>query len=192
MKKLLFLCLLIICSLGVVTTSAFAYDMKPVAFIVMDRTGEVNNEILRDWEQQVRQGYHVPYYSIVGNTVPTQVANEIITVNGKNTAKLEPAILKKIAEKTNVKVVTLMVINEMKEIPLRESGFMSPWQDEDDLTRVFTAADLYVYKLDENKMVMKILRSVVTENTALITPAKTVIKYEMRKLVNTMENRPQI
>ena len=32
----------------------------------------------------------------------------------------------------------------------------------------------------------------VTENTALITPAKTVIKYEMRKLVNTMENRPQI
>jgi hypothetical protein len=192
MKKLLFFCLLILCSFGVTTTSAFAYDMKPVAFIVMDRTGEVDDEILRDWEQQVRQGYHVPYYSIVNNTAPAQVANKIIMVNGKNTAKLEPAILKKIAEEANVKVVTLMVIKEMKEIPLRNLGVMSPWEDEDDLTRVFTAADLYVYKLDENKMVMKILRSVVTENAALITPAKTVIKYEMRKLVNTMENRPQI
>lgn len=192
MKKLLFFCLLIMSSFGVVTTPAFAYEMKPVAFVVMDRTGEVTNEISLDWEQQVRQGYHVPYYSIVDNTMPTKVANEIIMGNGKNTAKLDSAILKKIAEEANVKVVTLMVIKEMKEMPLRNFGIINPWQDDDDLTRVFTAADLYVYKLDENKMVMKILRSVVTENTALITPAKTVIKYEMRKLVNTMENRPQI
>ena len=54
----MFLCLLVMVSFGVLTTPAFAYDMKPVAFIVMDRTGEVNDEISRDWEQQVRQGYH--------------------------------------------------------------------------------------------------------------------------------------
>ena len=192
MKKLMFLCLLVMVSFGVLNTPAFAYDMKPVAFIVMDRTGEVNDEISRDWEQQVRQGYHVPYYSIVDNIVPTKVANEIIMGDGKNTAKLDQAILKKIAEEANVKIVALMVIKDMREIPLRNLGIISPWQDEDDLTRVFTAADLYVYKLDENKMVMKILRSVVTENTVLIKPAKTVIKYEMRKLVNMMENRPQI
>jgi len=192
MKKLLILCLFVLCFLGVVTTPALAYDMKPVAFIVIDRTGEVNNEIFRDWEQQVRQGYHVPYYSIVDSTIPAQAANRIIKGTGESTDKLEKATLKKIAEEANVKVVTLMVIKQMKEISLRNYGFMSPWNDENDSTRVFAFADLYVYKLDEDKMGKKILRSVVTEDPALITPARTVIKYEMRKLVNTMENRAQI
>ena len=58
MKKLAFFCLLTLCVLGGLTMPVFAYDMKPVAFIVIDKTGEVNNEIFRDWEQQVRQGYH--------------------------------------------------------------------------------------------------------------------------------------
>jgi hypothetical protein len=192
MKRIALFCLLTLCVLGGLAMPVFAYDMKPVAFIVIDKTGEVNNEIFRDWKQQVRQGYHVPYYYIVDNTLPTQIANKIIMVNGQNTAKLEPSTLRKIAEEANVKVVTLMVIKQMQELPLRDSGFMSPWHDEDDLTRVFTAADLYVYKLDENKTVMKFLQSVVTENSALITPARMVIKYEMRQLVNTMEKRPQI
>ena len=38
---------------------------QPAAFIVLDRTGQVNGAIFADWRQQVKQAYHIPYYSII-------------------------------------------------------------------------------------------------------------------------------
>ena len=180
------------CFLGGAITAEAAYDMKPVAFIVLDRTGEVNSALFKDWKQQVRQGYHVPYYYIVNGKEAEHLALDIIMSKGKSTAQLDKSILRQIAEKAKVKVVTLLVVNKMEEVSLNSMGWGNPFYDAEDLTRVYAFADIYVYKLEENKMLKKVLRSVVTDNAALITPASTVIKYELRSLVNTMENRPQI
>jgi len=180
------------CLLGGAITTEAAYDMKPVAFIVIDRTGDVNSALFKDWKQQVRQGYHVPYYYIVDGKETEQLALDIITSQGKNTAKLDKNTLQEIAEKAKVKVVTLLVVNKMEEISLNSIGWGNPFYDAEDLTRVYAFADIYVYKLEENKMLKEVLRSVATDNAALITPASTVIKYELRSLVNKMENRPQL
>ena len=192
MRKVLFIYICLICLFGSTMTAEASYDTKPVAFIVIDRTGEVDNILFKDWEQQVRQGYHVPYYSIVDSKEPTRIAQELIAAKGEKTAQLDKKLLQQIATEAKVNVVTLMIIHKMTEVPLRGISWGNPWSDNDSLTRMYAFADMYVYKLDENKMLKKVLRSVVTDDAALITPAKTVIKYEMRSLVNTMENRPQL
>ena len=192
MRKVLFLYICLICLFGSAMNAEASYETKPVAFIVMDRTGEVDAVVFKDWEQQVRQGYHVPYYSIVDSKEPTRIAQELIVAKGEKTSRLDKEVMRQIAMEANVKVVTLMVIHKMTEVPLRGISWGNPWSDNDNLTRMYAFADMYVYKLDENKILKKVLRSVVTDDAALITPAKTVIKYEMRSLVNTMENRPQL
>lgn len=192
MKKILFFCLCMICLLGGASTVAAAYDMKPVAFIVLDRTGEVKDDIFKDWKQQVRQGYHVPYYYIIDSSESELLASDIIKRAGESTAQLDKHTLQQIANAAKVKVVALLVVNKMEEISLNSMGWGNPFHDNEDLTRVYAFADIYVYKLEENKMLKKVLRSVVTDDAALVTPANIVIKYELRSLVNTMENRPQL
>ena len=69
----------------------------------------------------------------------------------------------------------------------------SPWDDDNsDWVRVYTSADIYLYKYAEDKMLKKHIRDVDTKETPNVTHPETLIKWELRKVANTMENRPQI
>ena len=164
---------------------------RQVAFVVIDNSGNVNESIFKDWRQQVRQGYKWPYYEIVDDLTPAAVAEEEIRAEGKSTSKLDLAVFKNIAEKAQVDVVALMIIRDMDVEMIHPLGFFRD-DGPDRLCRVYANADMYVYKKDGDKMLKKILRHVKTTEEAIAEPPERVIKYAMRKLVNTMENRPQI
>lgn len=166
---------------------------QPVAFVVLDRTGQVNSTIFNDWKQQVKQAYRVPYYEINDTRDTNLLAQEVLASEGKSTSKLDVGALRKIAEKSNCDVVTLMVVKEMSEYIIHSmGGGGDDWDGPESYVRVDTAADLYVYKKDGDKLLKSIVYDSNTTDLSLETPPETVIRYAMRKLVNKMENRPQI
>ena len=167
---------------------------QPAAFIVLDRTGQVNSTILADWKQQVKQAYRIPYYSIIDTREANLAAQEVIASEGKNANKLDIGTFRKIAAKTNSEVVTLMVINDMSEEILHTRGGGGPdgWDGPEEYIRVWTEANLYVYKKDGDRLLRENINESDTTDLSLETKPETVIKYAMRKLVNKMENRPQI
>ncbi|MHC1715838.1 MAG: hypothetical protein AB9858_09745 [Acidaminococcaceae bacterium] len=171
--------------------SEAAFEFKPVAFVVIDYSHNAVQEDLLSWREQVRQAYHVPYYEIIKSSEPTDAAMKVIRESGLSTSKLDKQTLQKIAANIPAKVVVILGVNRMEERLVHSWGFY--WHDEGDiLQQVIVSADIYIYKEENDKMLMKKLRYFETEDIPISTPASDVIKYELRKLVNTMEGREQI
>ncbi len=171
--------------------SEAAFEYKPVAFVVIDYSHNAVQEDLLSWREQVRQAYHVPYYEIIKSSEPTDAAMKVIRESGLSTSKLDKQTLQKIAANIPAKVVVILSVNRMEERLVHSWGFY--WHDVGDvLQQVIVSADIYIYKEENDKMLMKKLRYFETEDLPISTPASDVIKYELRKLVNTMEGREQI
>ena len=176
---------------SICTKSEAAFEFKPVAFVVIDYSQNAVQEDLLSWREQVRQAYHVPYYEIIKSSEPTDAAMKVIRESGLSTSKLDKQTLQKIAANIPAKVVVILGVNRMEERLVHSWGFY--WHDEGDiLQQVIVSADIYIYKEENDKMLKKKLRYFETEDIPISTPASDVIKYELRKLVNTMEGREQI
>ena len=131
------------------------------------------------------------YYEIIKSSEPTDAAMKVIRESGLSTSKLDKQTLQKIAANIPAKVVVILSVNRMEERLVHSWGFY--WHDVGDvLQQVIVSADIYIYKEENDKMLMKKLRYFETEDIPISTPASDVIKYELRKLVNTMEGREQI
>ncbi|MEG0970190.1 MAG: hypothetical protein RSE47_03660 [Acidaminococcaceae bacterium] len=194
MKKSWFLGLVVLltclCGLQPPTEAAFAY--KPVAFVLLDNTGEVNKAIASSWYEQVRQAYHVPYYEIIKTDTPRQVALEVLAASKEPVARLTPAVFKEIAQKVPAEVVVLVALRQMQQRLVYSTGFR--WHDEggEMLEEVRVVADLYVYRTDTQQLLGQKIRYWETEEVPVSTPAPEVVKWELRRLVNKMEHREQI
>ena len=176
---------------SICTKSEAAFEFKPVAFVVIDYSQNAVQEDLLSWREQVRQAYHVPYYEIIKSSEPTDAAMKVIRESGLSTSKLDKQTLQKIAANIPAKVVVILSVNMMEERLVHSWGFY--WHDEGDiLQQVIVSADIYIYKEENDKMLKKKLRYFETEDIPISTPASDVIKYELRKIVNTMEGREQI
>ena len=190
-KCLLGLLLAFVSVFSICTKSEAAFEFKPVAFVVIDYSQNAAQEDLLSWREQVRQAYHVPYYEIIKSSEPTDAAMKVIRESGLSTSKLDKQTLQKIAANIPAKVVVILGVNRMEERLVHSWGFY--WHDEGDiLQQVIVSADIYIYKEENDKMLKKKLRYFETEDIPISTPASDVIKYELRKLVNTMEGREQI
>ena len=190
-KCLLGLFLAFVSVFSICTKSEAAFEFKPVAFVVIDYSQNAAQEDLLSWREQVRQAYHVPYYEIIKSSEPTDAAMKVIRESGLSTSKLDKQTLQKIAANIPAKVVVILGVNRMEERLVHSWGFY--WHDEGDvLQQVIVSADIYIYKEENDKMLKKKLRYFETEDIPISTPASDVIKYEIRKLVNTMEKREQI
>ena len=176
---------------SICTKSEAAFEFKPVAFVVIDYSQNAVQEDLLSWREQVRQAYHVPYDESIKSSEPTDAAMKVIRESGLSTSKLDKQTLQKIAANIPAKVVVILGVNRMEERLVHSWGFY--WHDEGDiLQQVIVSADIYIYKEENDKMLKKKLRYFETEDIPISTPASDVIKYELRKLVNTMEGREQI
>ena len=190
-KCLLGLLLALASVFSMCTRSEAAFEFKPVAFVVIDYSQNAVQEDFLSWREQVRQAYHGPYYEIIKSSEPTDAAMKVIRESGLSTSKLDKQTLQKIAVNIPAKVVVILGVNRMEERLVHSWGFY--WHDEGDiLQQVIVSADIYIYKEENDKMLMKKLRYFETEDIPVSTPASDVIKYELRKLVNTMEGREQI
>jgi len=190
-KYLLGLFLAFVSVFSICTSTEAAFEYKPVAFVLIDYSQNVTQEDFLSWREQVRQAYHVPYYEIIKSSEPTDTALKVIKESGLSTSKLDKQTLQKIAAQIPAKVVVILSVNRMEERLVHSWGFY--WHDEGDvLQQVIVSADIYIYKEENDKMLKKKLRYFETEDIPISTPASDVIKYEIRKLVNTMEKREQI
>lgn len=188
MKKLLsrFFCLLALAVCFVLPQPAQAdFAERPVAFVVIDHDGGVDGATYKSWRQVVKWAYHFPDYQITdGGT-----AQRLVSENVRDGVKLNKETLSALTEKSNVDVLVVARVYALDATMVSGWGFRL---DNETYMRIDTSADLFVYKKDGDKFLQKKVRERgLYELGNYEEPAET-IKWQLSKLVNTLENRPII
>ena len=166
-------------------TARADFAERPVGFVVIDQDGGVDGAVYKEWRQMVKLGYRFPEYQIIDGGEAQKLVSQAV----RDGVKLDAASLAALAEKSKMDVLVVAHIYEMDET------LVSGWSmrfDNDTYVRVAASADLFVYKKDGNKLLKKRVReSGLREMGNYEKPAET-IKWQLSKLVNTMENKPII
>lgn len=166
-------------------TARADFAERPVGFVVIDQDGGVDGAVYKEWRQMVKLGYRFPDYQIIDGGEPQKLVSQAV----RDGVKLDAASLAALAEKSKMDVLVVARIYEMDESLVSGWGFRF---DHDTYVRVVADADLFVYKKDGNKFLKKRVReSGLREMGNYEKPAET-IKWQLSKLVNTMENKPII
>ena len=82
MKKLftvLTLLLVMIFGIGAPQTAQAAYDEKPVGFVVIDKSGNLDAHTYKEWRTVTKWAYRFPDYKIVENGVPQEVVGSVLS-----------------------------------------------------------------------------------------------------------------
>lgn len=190
MKKLMhFLgCLLMMLAVTITALPSEAraeFPERPVGFVVIDQDGDVNGQVYKTWRQVVKWAYHFPYYQIIDGGAPQELVSDAV----RSGAKLDKASLQALAEKSKVDVLVVARIYELDEYMVTSIGFR---EDNDTYVRTSACADLFVYKKDGNKFLKKKLRERELKEIGNVEHPEETIKWELSKIVNTMEGRPII
>lgn len=166
-------------------TARADFAERPVGFVVIDQDGGVDGAVYKEWRQMVKLGYRFPDYQIIDGGEAQKLVSRAV----RDGVKLDAASLAALAEKSKMDVLVVARIYEMDET------LVSGWSmrfDNDTYVRVAASADLFVYKKDGNKLLKKRVReSGLRDMGNYDKPAET-IKWQLSKLVNTMENKPII
>ena len=166
-------------------TAQADFAERPVGFVVIDQDGGVDGAVYKEWRQMVKLAYRFPYYQIIDGGEPQTLVSRAV----RDGVKLDAASLAALAEKSKTDVLVVARIYEMDESLVSGWGFRF---DHDTYVRVVADADLFVYKKDGNKLLKKRVReSGLRDMGNYDKPAET-IKWQLSKLVNTMENKPII
>ncbi|WP_337807593.1 hypothetical protein [Phascolarctobacterium succinatutens] len=166
-------------------TARADFAERPVGFVVIDQDGGVDGAVYKEWRQMVKLAYRFPYYQIIDGGEPQTLVSQAV----RDGVKLDVASLAALAEKSKMDVLVVARIYEMDESLVSGWGFRF---DNDTYVRVAASADLFVYKKDGNKFLKKRVReSGLREMGNYDKPAET-IKWQLSKLLNTMENKPII
>ena len=164
---------------------AYAFETKPVNFVVIDRTGRVSRADMRGWIQMVKMDYHVPYYRLMDdNTKADAAVNEMFAKN----VKPDKEALKAAAEQAGCGALVVMVVHRMDSYIVRSFG---PFDDETYI-RTHAFADMYAYNSDGNKFIRRFLREDNLKPLGLEENPSDTIKWTLGNLLNKMEGKPQI
>ena len=190
MKKLMhFLgCLLMMLAVTITALPSEAraeFPERPVGFVVIDQDGDVNGQVYKTWRQVVKWAYHFPYYQIIDGGTPQELVSDAV----RSGVKLDKASLQALAEKSKVDVLVVARIYELDEYIVTSMIFR---EDNDTYVRTSACADLFVYKKDGDKFLKKKLRERELKEIGTVEHTEETIKWELSKLVNTMEGRPII
>lgn len=166
-------------------TARADFAERPVGFVVIDQDGGVDGAVYKEWRQMVKLGYRFPDYQIIDGGEPQMLVSQAV----RDGVKLDAASLAALAEKSKMDVLVVARIYEMDETLVSGWGMRF---DNDTYVRVAASADLFVYKKDGNKFLKKRVReSGLRDMGNYDKPAET-IKWQLSKLLNTMENKPII
>ena len=190
MKKLMhFLgCLLMVMATAVTALPREAraeFPERPVGFVVIDQDGDVNGAVYNTWRQVVKWAYHFPYYQIIDGGAPQELVSDAVRTG----AKLDKDSLAALAEKSKVDVLVVARVYELDEYIVPS---LSLREDNDTYVKTSACADLFVYKKDGNKFLKKKLRERELREIGNVEHPEETIKWELSKIVNTMEGRPII
>ncbi|MBP5736857.1 MAG: hypothetical protein J6W55_05365 [Acidaminococcaceae bacterium] len=166
-------------------SKAYAFETKPVNFVVIDRTGSVSNADMRGWIQMVKMDYHVPYYRLMDdNTKANAAVNEMFAANPKP----DKEAMKAAAEQAGCGALVVMVVRRMDSYLVRSFG---PFDDET-YVRTNAFADMYAYNSDGNKFIRRFLRESELKPLGLEENPSDTNKWTLGNLLNKMEGKPQI
>lgn len=190
MKKLMRLwgCLLMLLAVMVTTMPKEAraeISQRPVGFVVIDQDGDVNGAVYKTWRQVVKWAYHFPYYQLLDGGE----AQTLVSEAARTGVKLDKDSLAALAEKSKVDVLVVARVYELDEYIVPSMGFR---EDNDTYVKTSACADLFVYKKDGDKFLKKKLRERELKEMGNVDHPEETIKWELSKLVNTMEGRPII
>ena len=190
MKKLMhFLgCLLMVMAMAVTALPREAraeFPERPVGFVVIDQDGDVNGAVYNTWRQVVKWAYHFPYYQIIDGGAPQELVSDAVRTG----AKLDKDSLAALAEKSKVDVLVVARVYVLDEYIVPS---LSLREDNDTYVKTSACADLFVYKKDGNKFLKKKLRERELREIGNVEHPEETIKWELSKIVNTMEGRPII
>ena len=157
---------------------------RPVGFVIIDQDGDVNGTVYKSWRQVVKWAYHFPYYQIIDGGEPQKLVSEAVRTG----AKLDKDSLAALAEKSKVDVLVVARVYELDEYMV--TGFV--FRDDDTYIKTSACADLFVYKQDGGKFLKKKLRERHLREMGNVDHPEETIKWELSKIVNTMEGRPII
>ena len=164
---------------------AYAFETKPVNFVVIDRTGSVGPADMKGWIQMVKMDYHVPYYRLMDdNTKAIAAVNEMFAKNPKP----DKEAMKAAAEQAGCGALVVMVVHRMESYMVHSFG---PFDDEI-FVRTFAYADMFAYNSDGNKFIRRFLRETDFEPMGNQENPSDTIKWTLGNLLNKMEGKPQI
>ena len=165
--------------------AAAEFPERPVGFVVIDQDGDVNGAVYKTWRQVVKWAYHFPYYQIMDGGAPQELVSEAVRTG----VKLDKSSLAALAEKSKMDVLVVARIYELDEYMV-SSLFLR--DDGDTYVKTAACADLFVYKKDGDKFLKKKLRERELREIGNVEHPEETIKWELSKIVNTMEGRPII
>lgn len=166
-------------------TARADFAERPVGFVVIDQDGGVDGAVYKEWRQMVKLAYRFPYYQIIDGGEAQKLVSQAV----RDGVKLDAASLAALAEKSKMDVLVVARIYEMDESLVSGWGFRF---DHDTYVRVVADADLFVYKKDGNKLLKKRVRESGLRDIGNYDKPAETIKWQLSKLVNTMENKPII
>lgn len=187
LKQFLYGLLLVLCTTVLLPQAAHAdFPERPVGFVVIDQDdGGVDGAMYKSWRQVVKWAYHFPYYQLIEGGEPLQVVSDAVDRN----LEFNKATLQALTEKSKVDVLVVARIYALDETMVNGWGFRF---DNDTYMRVIAFADLYVYKKDGDKFLKRRVRESGVHELGNYEKPEETIKWQLSKLVNTMENRPII
>lgn len=191
MKKILSflgsLMMLLVITATILPQSANAeFPERPVGFVVIDQDGDVDGAVYKSWRQVVKWAYHFPYYQITDDGTAQKLVSDAV----REGAKLDKSTMAALTEKSKVDVLVVARVYELDEYLV--SGGLGFRDDFETYVRTSACADLLVYKKDGEKFLQKKLRERHLRDMGNAEHPEETIKWELSKLVNTMENRPII
>lgn len=164
---------------------AYAFETKPVNFVVIDRTRSVTAKDMRGWIQMVKMDYHVPYYRLMDdNTKANAAVNEMFAKN----AKPDKEAMKAAAEQAGCGALVVMVVHRMDSYMVHS---FNPFEDEI-YVRTYAYADMFAYNSDGNKFIRRFLRESDLQPMGMDENPSDTIKWTLGNLLNKMEGKPQI
>ena len=143
MKKLftvLTLLLVMIFGIGAPQTAQAAFDEKPVGFVVIDKSGNLDAATYKEWRTVTKWAYRFPDYKLVENGLPQEIVGSVLSKK----VKVDNALLKSLADESKVDVLVIVKVYDMNDTIV--SGFSSR-EDDGPFVLVELSADLYVYKI---------------------------------------------
>lgn len=166
---------------------AYAFETKPVNFVVIDRTGSVSRADMRGWIQMVKMDYHVPYYRLMDDNTKAEAAvNEMFAKNPKP----DKEAMKAAAEQAGCGALVVMVVHRMDSYMVTSH---SPFDyDRETYVRTYAFADMFAYNSDGNKFIRRFLRETDLKPLGLEEDPSDTIKWTLGNLLNKMEGKPQI
>lgn len=193
MKKFnLFLVLALICFavVGTAPKAFAAFAEQPAALVVFDRSGNVTQNVYRNWREPVRWAYHFPDFKLVEpDTAKVVAAEKIFT--GKGKAKVDAAVMQSIAEEAQLEALVLVMVDNLdSRMVNRFFGFRSDFDDT--YIETIADADIYVYRHDGNRFSKKSVFERDIEPMGNEKDPVDIMKWAICKQVNLMEGRPII